>query len=376
MWSLAAIAWVRESIARNGSVRYRIAPTVCDLPLREADGLFSWRPRGCDAVRSTVRIAFGEWARNCDLIAAEREEGVVDVVVSAARMPAGARVAHVRRDSPLRLEVGSNRCWYLERELCHASAVIADLWLWPVLGIVWLLALGAALWTRTRAAVPVAPVAVAASCAASAAVAGGPLLVALLWPCGRCHDLRRTLLHEVGHALGLGHSDDASLSGHVGGCGAAAADGVALSPGADSLMRERLARAPRACLAVDDADAVRTLYGGNCSASVACDDVGGDGLAAVGVAAAYALALALAFEALWACARGGTVPPAHHLRTPAKTAAHAVAMTVAPAATAASEGCGVRMERRSDRTMSRTLIASFSDSSVHVPSGLQAISFT
>ena len=151
-------------------------------------------------------------------------------------------------------------------------------------------------------------------------VAAAPLAYAsVVRPCLTCHDLVAVLMHEVGHLPGLGHPTDAAPGAC--GCGANASAAAAAAGGAcagraagDAVMHAVALRRPRACLGRDDADAARTLYGGDCAAPVRRYDGGADraGYARIAVALVYAFLAGWLVVAL----REACAPPVAAARAP------------------------------------------------------------
>ena len=90
-----------------------------------------------------------------------------------------------------------------------------------------------------------------------------------LAPCFLCYDFESTVVHEVGHAIGFSHSGDASVS-HRCGCGEGAVHCSTTPSPRESIMFESHLVRPHACLSRDDADGVRSLYGGDCDDPVWC----------------------------------------------------------------------------------------------------------
>lgn len=90
-------------------------------------------------------------------------------------------------------------------------------------------------------------------------------------PCLFCYDLRPILLHEIGHALGIGHSDDKTSVLQQCGCHANSfiIGNLHSADCGASVMKTTFDTAVQ-CLMRDDVDAVRTLWGGDCNMSALC----------------------------------------------------------------------------------------------------------
>lgn len=264
---------------------YRVATDFCAAVLARFrdDGFLSWRVLQCADVRALVRDAFDVWEHNSAHAFHETVRADADLTVGTDALDGRVGVAR-RGASSFTVALDAGACWYADRAFCHAvvrerttlAAVLACVWMTAV----WFTALGFVepLWTAVRLLLWVV-------------VAAVPIFAFdSLLPCLECYDFAAVMVHEVGHVLGVGHTDAAE--GRTCGCGANAS---ACAVAGTGVMYATTQTRATACLTRDDADAVRTLHGGECAAPVWCyEAVVSSGFTRLATALVYSFLVAAA----------------------------------------------------------------------------------
>lgn len=290
----AAAAWSITPDALLVIHTYRVNATFCDivLPRFREDLLLAWKPYTCDDVRAEIRNAFDEWQHNSHISFREVDAGEADTTIGAAFVPVDDMLARVVQSQTVaRIEVDEDVCWYTDRSFCahvHSNEYL----FWSMGLVVWTFAGALGVYILC---VPATRLSVTARMVNWAVFLSAPLLLfGAVVPCTSCYDFRHTLLHEVGHTLGFGHTDEPPQQC---GCGASAAPCTLTDAAArDAIMHSRIRRTPTTCLSRDDVNGLRSIYGGACDAPIWCyESASYTGYSRVAVALLYGFVLAWGF---------------------------------------------------------------------------------
>lgn len=295
---------------------YRIDATFCDrvLPKFHEDWLLSLHALTCDDVHAAVRHAFDAWQHQATLSFYETsDDALAQIVIRSDRLDDEDVVANAvgvwdfERHAPGRIYITTAppRCWYTDSSFCHAilthaTAVYAALIAVGALG---------ALMTGINLSRVVRPFEGNLRILAwSLTIAPILIYFGAILPCTTCSDFQVTMMHEIGHAIGLAHPD---AEENVNWCGCEAP--VPCTFEGSAVMQRILEARDRSCLSQDDVDAVRSIYGGDCDQPAWCYEfVSFAGFARFAVALLYAVLVSwtiVGLRTMWYRCRTASRPP-------------------------------------------------------------------
>jgi hypothetical protein len=267
----ASLAWAKgpgtpSTPSGPTALTYNVSHTFCDAILGRfvEDKWFSWNIVGCEEVGLMVRQGFDAWEHN-SLLSFVQTSGEADIAVATSRA-GDDRLgwATVAWDRTATIAIADDYCWYTDRAFCNSVRDFSAELL-TSLTLTWSAAVFAIAYVCWRPA-STASDAVSRIVAWTVVIAL-PLVLVAVYPCLTCYDFLTVHTHEVGHAIGLLHSDEPT--GAMCGC-QAAAYACEPDPSADVVMHSRFRHRSSACLSRNDVDGLRTLWGGDCAEEVRC----------------------------------------------------------------------------------------------------------
>lgn len=246
-------------------VTYKVGDLTCEnvLPKLYEGDFLSWAKFTCTDLKDVIRRGFDEWQHNSMVTfrEVESDEANIDITVETL---SGALARVVQHQKGSRIEIADNVCWYTDRHLCFqvkdnlyiVCMCVVLIWIFSTFICVYVCCKGG-LRDGTR----VLNLGVFIS---------APFVLAfVVLPCTECHDLRYTLVHEVGHTLGFMHSDQLGVVQQCG-CGHEAVGCILHEHTENSIMYSTIKHSNSVCLSSNDVDGLRSHYGGNCTDPVLC----------------------------------------------------------------------------------------------------------
>lgn len=273
------------------TITYTIHESFCDdiLPYFREDRLLSFRTFTCDDIKISVRDAFNAWQYHIPVAFKEGDSG--QITVSSQKLSDSKTIAQAegslsfQEKREVRIKLNSDKCWYTDNNFCktindiQAFLVAFVTTLWVTSGLLACTLLFTP-YQKIDATLRLVVWSIVFSC---------PLIWwTAIGPCRDCMAFSTTVMHEIGHLIGLGHPDDED-NYNLCGCGSLATE---CPPRELTVMNSILSNEVSSCLTQDDVDGARTLLGGNCSETVHCyDEVNYTGFARITTAFIYAFLL-------------------------------------------------------------------------------------
>ena len=255
------------------------------------DAALSWRTADTNMVRRYMRQSFDTWQLNSFLHFVPTEYSDLANLTIRMEEPnelvSDSMLAEAIRSTG-QIVISRDACWYSDRTFC-LSVSKHKLLVEATLLTTWLLSCAAVLYMVFTT--PSSIVEGVARILVWSVFLSQPLLFfTAVWPCQNCYDFEIVLVHEIGHILGLLHPD-ANVSGvpFRCGCGDSATTNCERKD-PDAMMNSIFKHRKDSCLTKDDADAVRTIHGGECASPVLCFETeDNSGYVRIAVALVYSI---------------------------------------------------------------------------------------
>ena len=254
------LGWTKYSNATKMFRTYKIDASFCDvmLPRFIEDWYFTWRGISCTDIHAFVRTALDMWQHNSLVSFHEIETEDADITFRAETASSSQlAITMFGNETDATLMFNVDKCWYTDREFC--AAVSNNIY--PLLSSAIVSFISSTMVVTYNICNPINKLDSIVRLLSWTLLLSSVLsIVVIIFPCIRCRDFTTTVMHEAGHVIGIGHTDDPG--DHYCGCG----ENVTLcSSSPSAVMFSQVVISDSLCLAQDDIDAVRSLYGGPCN---------------------------------------------------------------------------------------------------------------
>lgn len=267
-------SWTTLNIGRIHSklITYSASKTFCNDILHRfwEDRILSFHSISCDDLQWTLRRAFGAWEYNSQGIKFRFvNEDTSDIRIEVNDLKKGllgiATNYHHTDGRIVRstITIDDSSCWYIDNAFCHVIKTNDKSLVKSIFFVLWLSTLGLLLVYnvyRMRGNIREQRFLLMLVTWVSVFV---PLVYwSVVSPCTSCHDFNLLMVHEIGHALGFGHSDE---NNNICGCETQ----YPCENDYYSILSSTLQLRSDACLSQSDADGFHHFYNESCS-SVVC----------------------------------------------------------------------------------------------------------